>query len=77
MLYADVYLPISIDKSFSYLIPDDLKSIIKVGHFVLVPFGKRSQIAYVHKINSNSSYKGKLKVISKICMTDYPTIMIY
>ena len=66
MLYADVYLPISIDKSFSYLIPDDLKSIIKVGHFVLVPFGKRSQIAYVHKINSNSSYKGKLKVVSKI-----------
>ena len=65
-MYADVYLPISIDKSFSYLIPNDLKSIVKVGQFVSVPFGQRTQIAYVHRINTNSSYKGKLKAISKI-----------
>tara|TARA_Y100000768_G_scaffold229354_1_gene173184 strand:+ start:286 stop:2484 length:2199 start_codon:yes stop_codon:yes gene_type:complete len=65
-MYADVYLPISIDKSFSYLVPNDLKTIIKVGQFVSVPFGKYSQIAYVHRINSNSSYKGKLKAIHKI-----------
>ena len=65
-MYADVYLPISIDKSFSYLIPNDLKNNIQIGQFVYVPFGKRTQLAYVHRINASSTYDGKLKSIHEL-----------
>ena len=65
-MYADVYLPISIEKSFSYLVPSHLENNVQVGQFVYVPFGRRIELAYVHRINSNSTYHGKLKSIQKI-----------
>ena len=65
-MYADVYLPISIEKSFSYLVPAHLETNVQVGQFVYVPFGRRIELAYVHRINSNSTYHGKLKSIQKI-----------
>ena len=65
-MYADVYLPISIEKSFSYIVPDDLEKNIKVGQIVYVPFGNRLELAYINKINKNSHYKGRLKSIHKI-----------
>ena len=65
-MYADVYLPISIEKSFSYIVPDDLEKNIKAGQIVYVPFGNRLELAYINKINKNSHYKGRLKSIHKI-----------
>ena len=35
-------------KTFSYLIPEEMKPVIKIGHPVLVPFGRMGLInAYV------------------------------
>ena len=65
-MYVDVYLPISIEKSFSYLVPDNLKKHIKEGQIVYVPFGNRTILGYINKINKKSIYKGQIKSIHKI-----------
>ena len=38
---ADIAVPINQNKTFHYLIPDELASLIAVGSRVLVPFGPR------------------------------------
>ncbi len=56
-MYAEVlieYKVKSLDRSFTYIIPDDLKSIIKVGMKVCVPFGQSNKLinGFVTKITS-------------------------
>ena len=36
-----MYTAKSLDRNFDYLIPDNLKGELKVGHKVLVPFGSQ------------------------------------
>ena len=56
MLYAEVYLPIAVNKSFSYSIPTHLDKIIQPGHFVYVPFNNKNLIGYVDNIIKNKQY---------------------
>ncbi len=54
-------------KTFSYLIPDEMKPIIKIGHPVLVPFGRMGLInAYVVGFSNYLAEGIKAKNISKI-----------
>lgn len=39
--YADIILPLSLDGTFTYLIPDEIQSTIQVGMRVLVNFGSK------------------------------------
>ncbi len=39
-LYADVIVPRHLSGAFTYRVPARLKSILRVGHLVLVPFGR-------------------------------------
>ncbi len=39
--YADVALPVAVDKTFTYLIPPDLRPSALVGTRAVVPFGKK------------------------------------
>lgn len=39
--YADVALPVAVDKTFTYLIPPELGQAAEVGVRVLVPFGRK------------------------------------
>ena len=43
----------SLNKVFDYKIPDDLVSIIKVGHKVIVPFGNKDVEGFVLKIHND------------------------
>ena len=43
----------SLNKVFDYKIPEDLKDIIRVGHKVIVPFGKVEVEGFVLKIHNN------------------------
>ena len=57
-------------KTFSYLIPDEMKPIIKIGHPVLVPFGRMGLInAYVVGFSNYLEEGIKAKNISKILET--------
>ena len=55
-------------RTFSYLIPDNLKDDIKVGQAVLVPFGYRKQniVAFVTGFSSYLEEGIKAKEIIKI-----------
>lgn len=55
-MYAEVVVDVSadsLDKIFDYRCPDDN---VKVGHRVLVPFGKRSLEGYVLKLKDTTNY---------------------
>lgn len=41
MLYADVIIPVPIAGTFTYSVPADMNSTLKVGHRVIVPFGRK------------------------------------
>ena len=45
--FVEVALPIPPRQTFTYRRPNDLKSEIKLGARVLVPFGKRTMTGYV------------------------------
>ncbi len=58
-------LALTIDKIFSYRIPDDLRDKIQIGSHVYVPFGRGKKLidGYVISISDNSSYAGDVKDI--------------
>ena len=62
------------DKEYSYIIPDELLSVVEPGVRVMVPFGKNNsqKEAFVFRL-SNSSSVSKLKEISKQ-IDDVPVI---
>ena len=67
-MYADVLVEIKakqVDKTFTYLIPTILKDKLKVGHLVVVPFGKKEIEGYVLKIH-NQMPDFEIKNIIKI-----------
>ena len=65
-MYADVYLPIAVNHTFSYLIPKKLENTIKKGALVHVPFINGYTIGYVNNIVCNKKYPGKIKSIDSL-----------
>ena len=68
-MYADVlieYNAKSVDKSFTYLIPNDLKDIIKVGMKVIVPFVNKKIYGFVINIKDICEDSYELKSIDSI-----------
>ncbi|MGN0152038.1 MAG: primosomal protein N' [Wujia sp.] len=70
--YADIIIDISheaIDRTFQYMIPDDMIDVIEVGMQVAVPFGQANRIrtGYVIGITEKPSFDvSKMKCISSI-----------
>ena len=65
----------SLDKTFDYLVPNNLISDIKVGQKVLVPFGKTIVEGFVMSLNnnidSNIDYKEIINIVEKdFCLND-------
>ena len=68
-MYADVlieYSAKSIDKSFTYIIPQDLKDIIKVGMKVIVPFNNKKIYGFITNIKDVYEEEYELKSIDSI-----------
>ncbi|HAS36033.1 MAG TPA: hypothetical protein DCS15_06070, partial [Flavobacteriales bacterium] len=64
--FANLILPLAVKGSFSYLIPEGLKSRVQVGSRVLVQFGKsRFYTAIVHKVHTDEPI-GELKEIEDV-----------
>jgi primosomal protein N' (replication factor Y) len=51
MTYVNVVFNLAIDKSFSYKIPSEILTEIKIGHRVLAPFGKRELTGIVVNVS--------------------------
>lgn len=68
-MYAEVlieYNAKAVDKTFTYLIPNNLKDIIKVGMKVFVPFGNKEINGFVTNIKNEYQDSYNLKSISHI-----------
>lgn len=66
--YANVIVDIShekLDKTFQYIVPDELEDILEVGMLVNIPFGKRIIKGYIMELTDILEYDiGKLKPIA-------------
>lgn len=73
ILYADIIIEISheqVDRPFQYIIPDELSGVLRVGHCVLVPFGRGNKTVrgYCIGIKDKPDYPvEKLKTVIEIC----------
>ena len=65
-MYAEAYLPIAVNQTFSYLIPKDLELKIRKGSLVRLPFGNRFAIGYIDNIIDSKEYSGKIKSIHSV-----------
>ena len=65
-MYAEAYLPIALNQTFSYLVPKSLEADIKKGSLVKLPFGNRLSIGYINKVIDNKEYSGKIKPIDSL-----------
>lgn len=65
---AEIAICLPLEKSFHYIIPEDLKEYIQVGMRVLVPFGGRKVTGFIINLldQSPNGLECKLKVIEKI-----------
>ncbi len=71
-LYADIIIEIShehLDRPFQYIVPDELRSVLRVGDSVNVPFGRSNKIisGYCIELKDTPDYpEDKLKSIIDI-----------
>lgn len=72
--YAEVLLPLPLYSTFTYHIPDEMVSKIKVGYRVIVPFGrKKSYTAIVTAVSPIAPQGYEVKDITMM-LDDYPII---
>jgi len=53
-LYADIALPVPLDKTFTYIVPPELHDAAKIGCRALVPFGKKHGTGIIVKLLSET-----------------------
>jgi primosomal protein N' (replication factor Y) len=57
-LFADIALPLPLDRTFTYLIPPDLRESAKPGCRVLVPFGRKSLTGVIVSLTDRTTVTG-------------------
>ena len=75
-MFAEVSLPISSFQTFTYLIPDNLKSEFLIGSRVSVPFGNRRVSGVIVSLRGRTSFSGEVKSVFKLDV-DAPQISKY
>jgi len=65
-MYVEVSLPISVFKTFTYIVPQEYKDSIFLGQSVVVPFNKKLINGFIVDIPYKINYKGKVLKISSI-----------
>ena len=69
-MYAKVIIEYgakAVDREFTYIVPDNLKDKIKIGHRVLVPFNNRDIEGFVLDISNKYNDNYELKEIISLC----------
>ena len=69
-LFCDVVVDIEnnqLNKTFEYIVPPHLESIIEVGFRVKVPFGRRNLLGFVVNIKDNSEFEEKKNAANHLC----------
>ena len=70
MSIAEVAIPLAVEQTFDYKIPEGLRGQIAVGQRVLVPFRERDKLeGFVIALKEHSSFAGPLREITAIVTT--------
>jgi len=69
-MYSEICLPISLNKTFTYKVPEHLMKKLDIGTLVLVPFKNTKCNGFIVSISKKSSYSGRHSYILDI---DYNT----
>jgi len=72
-LFAEIALPVPLDKFFTYRIPQRLKARVQPGMRVVVPFGTRRMTGYVVEVHGRAPGGIRLKEIAS-CVDKYPLL---
>jgi primosomal protein N' (replication factor Y) len=64
-LYADIALPVPVDKTFTYIVPRELQESAKIGCRALVPFGKKHGTGIIVRLSGETDFP-RLKPIRDI-----------
>ena len=76
MAYCDVILPVPVEGTFTYLIPEALEKRVGEGFRVIVPFGGNKQYSGIVVKLHNEPPKGDFKVKEVVdVMEDYPLLL--
>ena len=74
-IYAEVILPKPLNTTFTYRVPDELHSQVKVGYRVIVPFGRKNTFYTAIVINITHIAPSDYEVKDLILTLDhYPII---
>jgi primosomal protein N' (replication factor Y) len=68
MIYCDVSLPVPLDQSFTYLLPETLRHRVRPGCRVLVPFGSRKltgMVLTLHDQDPGGAVKEVMRLIDE------------
>jgi primosomal protein N' (replication factor Y) len=71
--YAEIALPVPVDGTFTYMIPEEIREAIAPGCRVMVPFGRRRMTGYVISTHSDPPGGMKIRNISAL-VDDQPLI---
>lgn len=64
--FAEVAVPLPMDRTFDYLVPEELSADVAVGKRVFVPFVSRTVVGYVVGAGESSEAKEPKKILSVI-----------
>src|SRR5512143_4281257 len=56
--YADVALPVGIEREFTYTVPPDLEPSVAIGVRVVVPFGRKLATGLIVSLSDTTSVQG-------------------
>ena len=77
-MFADIILPVPLNRLFTYSVPPALESDIAPGKRVCVPFGRgRHLTGIVSVIHNNRPTEYQVKDIEKVMDIDIPTLLPY
>jgi primosomal protein N' (replication factor Y) (superfamily II helicase) len=54
-MYAELAIPLAVDKVFTYKVPDELQPMVKCGVRAVVPFGNRLVVGFIVDIKSSTT----------------------
>lgn len=64
---AEVAVPLAVEQTFDYQIPERLRTSIRVGQRVLVPFGERTSVeAFVVALKETSAFASRLRELMRV-----------
>lgn len=77
-MFADIILPVPLNRLFTYSVPTALESDIALGKRVCVPFGRgRHLTGIVSVIHNNRPTEYQVKDIERVMDIDIPTLLPY